>query len=103
MADATSNNAQTAAGTTQATATAALADHVSAPTVTAGAGVILKPGNAGEIRSVTNADQSNWLLVYPPVGAAFNGITANLPLTLPSAKAALFIFTSPTTIMAIFS
>lgn len=99
----TSNSAQPTAGTTQATASSCLADHVSVPTVTAGAGVILTPGNGGDIRTVTNADQDSELLVYPPSGAAFNGITADLPLTLPSAKAALFVFTSPTTIMAIFS
>ncbi len=99
----TFNPAQPTAGTTQATASVALADHVSVPTVTSGAGVILLPGNGGDIRSVLNADQSTQLLVYPPVGSQFNGITVNLPLTLPPAKGALFVFTSPTTIMAIFS
>lgn len=99
----TSNTAQPSAGTTQATASACLADHVSVPTVSAGAGVILGAGNASDLRSVTNASQTTQLLVYPPVGSQFNGITANLPLTLPPAKGALFIFTSPTTIMAIFS
>jgi hypothetical protein len=99
----TCNNAQTTAGTTQATAAACLADHVSVPTVTSGQGVILTPGNGGDIRSVTNADQDTWLAVYPPVGSQFNGVTENDPLTLPPGKAALFVFTSPTTIMAVFS
>lgn len=99
----TFNAAQPTAGTTQATASSCLADHVNVPTVGAGEGVILTPGNGSDIRTVTNADQSNELLVYPPVGAQFNGITANLPLTLPRAKAGLFVFTSPTTIMAVFS
>lgn len=99
----TSNSAQPTAGTTQATASVCLADHVSVPTVGSAQGVILTPGNGGDIRSVTNADQDTWLTVYPPVGSQFNGITANDPLTLPPGKAALFIFTSPTTIMAIFS
>ncbi len=99
----TFNNAQPAAGTTQATASPALADHVSVPTVTAGAGVILTAGNGSDIKSVTNADQVTQLLVYPPFGSQFNGVTVNLPLTLPPAKGALFVFTSPTTIMAIFS
>jgi hypothetical protein len=99
----TSNSAQPTSGTTQATASSCLADHVSVPTVGSGEGVILTPGNAGDFRSVTNADQDSELLVYPPSGSAFNGITADLPLTLPRAKAALFVFTSPTTIMAIFS
>ncbi len=99
----TSNAAQPTDGTTQATASPCLADHVSTPTVTSGAGVIITPGNGGDIRSVTNADQDTWLTVYPPVGSQFNGITANDPLTLPPGKAGLFVFTSPTTIMAIFS
>lgn len=99
----TSNSAQPTAGTTQATASSCLADHVSVPTVGASQGVILTPGNGGDIRTVTNADQTTQLLVYPPIGSQFNGITVNLPLTLPPAKAGLFVFTSPTTIMAIFS
>jgi hypothetical protein len=99
----TFNAAQTSSGTTQATAASCLADHVSVPTVGSGEGVILTPGNGSDIRSVTNASQTTWLTVYPPVGSQFNGITANDPLTLPPGKAALFVFTSPTTIMAIFS
>jgi hypothetical protein len=99
----TSNNAQPTAGTTQATASPTLADHVSVPTVTAGSGIILTPGNVSDLRSAVNADQTNQLLVYPPVGSQFNGITVNLPLTLPPAKAAVFVFTAPTTIMVISS
>lgn len=99
----TSNAAQPTAGASQATASPTLADHVSVPTVGAGEGVILTPGNAGEIRTVANADQDSELLVYPPVGAQFNGAAVNIPLNLPRATAVLFVFTSPTTIMAIFS
>lgn len=99
----TFNNAQPTAGTTQATASPALAAHVSVPTVGSGQGVILNPGNGADIRSVANADQSTALLVYPPVGSQFNGIAVNLPLTLPPARAAIFIFTSPTTILTVFS
>jgi hypothetical protein len=100
---ANSNSAQPTAGSTQATAALALATHVSVPTVGSGEGVILKPGNASDIRSVTNADQDTWLTVYPPVGSQFNGFDANDPLILPPGKASLFVFTSPTTIMAVFS
>lgn len=99
----TFNNAQPTAGTTQATASSCLAEHVSVPTVVAGEGVILTPGNGSDIRSVANASQTVSLLVYPPVGSQFNGITENLPLTLPPAKAAIFVFTSPTTILTVFS
>jgi hypothetical protein len=97
------NSAQPTAGTTQATASPTLANHVSVPTVGAGEGVILSPGNGGDIRSVANADQDSELLVYPPVDAQFNGYTANIPLNLPRATAAFFAFTSPTTITVIFS
>jgi hypothetical protein len=99
----TFNAAQPAAGTTQATASSCLADHVNVPTVVAGEGVILTPGNGSDLRSVANGSQTVSLLVYPPVGSQFNGITANLPLTLPPAKGALFVFTSPTTILTVFS
>ncbi len=98
-----SNSAQPTAGTTQATASSTLADHVTVPTVGAGEGVILTPGNASDIRTVANDDQDSELLVYPPVGSQFNGYTVNIPLNLPRATAALFVFTSPTKIMAIFS
>ncbi len=49
----TTNSAQPTAGATQAAASSCLADHVSVPTVGAGEGVILTPGNGGDIRSVT--------------------------------------------------
>lgn len=97
------NSAQPTAGTSQATASPTLAAHVSVPTVGAGEGVILTPGNAGEVRSVANADQGSELLVYPPVGAQFNGVAVNIPLNLPRATSAFFAFTSPTTITVIFS
>lgn len=99
----TYNSAQSTAGTTQATAATTLADHVSIPIVGSGEGVIMHAGNGGEIRSVSNADQDSELLVYPPVGSQFTGYTVDIPLNLPRATAALFVFTSPTTIMAIFS
>jgi hypothetical protein len=99
----TSNSAQPTAGSTQATASPCLADHVSVPTVGDGEGVILTPGNGSDIRSVVNADQDSELLVYPPVGAQFNGSDANTPLNLPRARAAIFVFTSPTTILTVFS
>lgn len=96
------NAAQTAAGTTQATATALLADHVSVPSVASGAGVILNPANGGEVFSVANGDATDPLLIYPPVGSSFNGTTVNTALTLPAGRAALFIFISPTVINAVY-
>jgi hypothetical protein len=83
--------AQTAAGSTQADATAAFADHVQIPTASAGQGVILKPGNTQDFRSVCNASSVS-LYIYPPYGAAFNGRAANAPIDLPPGAAALFFF-----------
>lgn len=97
------NLAQTTAGTTQATAAAMLADHVSVPSALEGSGLALIPGNASDWFTVANAAASAGFFVYPPSGASFNGKAADAPLTLPAGMAALFIYTSPTTIMCIFS
>lgn len=95
------NAAQTAAGTTQADATSMIADHVHVPTVTAGTGIILKAGNSLDIRSVSNGDITNNLFVYPPVGASFNGFSANTAVDLSTRSAALFIFLTSTNISVI--
>lgn len=94
--------AQTVNGTTQATATVMTADHVHVASVAANAGIILKAANGGEMFSVANGDASDSLLIYPPVGAAFNGVAANTALTLPAQRAAVFFFVSPTKINAIY-
>lgn len=91
---------QAAAGTTQATANTTLADHVMVTTVTAGAGVILHAGNADEERSVVNATSTDGLMVYPPVGGAFNGAAANAALELPARSGARFRFYNALTIAA---
>lgn len=96
------DDTQTSAGTTQATATTCVSDHVSVASVTSGTGVILKPANGGEAFSVANGDANNDLLIYPPVGAGINGSTANTALTLPARRAAFFVFISPTKINAIY-
>jgi len=98
----TSNVAQPSAGTTQATASVCVADHVLVPSVAAGEGVILNPGNGAEIRTIANGDATDSLLVYPPVGSSFNGTTANTALTLPAGRAAFFVFITPTQINATF-
>jgi hypothetical protein len=97
------NTAQATAGTTQATAAPMIGDHVTVPDATEGQGVILPPANASDWFTVANADATDGFLVYPPAGASFNGKTTNAPLTLPAGAAALFIYTSPTTIICIFS
>jgi len=96
------NAAQTAAGTTQATAAVCVADHVTVTAVAAGDGVILKPANGGDLFCVANGDSTDSLLIYPPVGSSFNGTAANTALTLPAGRGALFIFITPTQINAIF-
>lgn len=98
-----SNPAQTTAGTTQATAAPMLADHVSVASAVEGSGLILPDANASDMFTVANKDQLNGFFVYPPVGASFNGLTANLPLALAPACAAFFIFASPTDVICIFS
>lgn len=98
-----SSETQTTAGSTQATAAQMVADHVSVPNAGSGEGVILPAANASDWFTCTNADQTDGFFLYPPSGAAFNGETADAPLTMPPGSAALFVFTSPTKIIAIFS
>ena len=93
----------TAAGTTAATATTLTADNVWVDVVTStNNGVILKAFSAGETKSVINADSTDDLNVYPPSGASFNGETADLPVVLPSGRAAWFLSLTPTKIAAFF-
>lgn len=97
------NDAQSAAGTTQATATTLTADNNWVATVTASAnGVILKERPPGSFMSVTNADTADNLNVYPWSGANFNGATANLPVTLAPNKSAWFFVHTQTKISASF-
>lgn len=98
-----SSTAQTTAGTTQATAQPMIADHVSVPAAGNAQGVILPPANASDWFTAANEDTADSFFMYPPVGSSFNGKTVNEPLTMPPASAALFVFTSPTKIIAIFS
>lgn len=94
---------QTTAGTTQATAAPMVADHVSVTDTVNGAGLILPAANASDWFTACNEDTADSFLIYPPVGSAFNGKTVDTPLTMPPGAAALFVFTSPTKIIAIFS
>lgn len=93
----------TAAGTTQATATTLPANHCLVTTVTDAAnGVILKALAPGEVFSVANGDAGQTLKVYPPSGAAFNGMTANDPINLPVGFGAFGRFVSNTVILVTF-
>lgn len=92
---------QSAAGTTQATATALTADHSWIATCANNAGVILTERPLRSIMSVTNATTNN-LNVYPWVGASLNGATANLPLTLSPNMSGWFFVVSQTKVSANF-
>lgn len=93
---------QSAAGTTQGTATTCNADHNWVGTVTANSGVILKQKEPNTIMSVFNADSTNALYVYPWVGAQFNNGSANAGLLIPAGRGALFFIISSTKIGAIY-
>lgn len=94
------NEGQGVAGSTQATATQALAEHVQVTAATANQGVILQPGNAMEMRTVANATAAA-IRVYPPVGASFNGLAANTHVTLAANTAGMFFFVTSTKINAV--
>lgn len=95
------NAVQTSAGTTSTDAAELVADHVWLASVASGSGVRLKPADSG-IVTVTNADATNALKVYPPSGASLNGVTADLPLLLPPQRSALLVYVTPTKVTAIF-
>lgn len=89
-----------AAGTNQATATEVTAYHCYVTTVAAGSGIVLLKRAPGSEYSVANAG-ANALLVYPWSGAAFNGATADLPLSIPVNGAAWFKVISATKIICV--
>lgn len=91
---------QTVAGSTQATASPALAEHVQIGSASANQGVILQPGNALDVRSVGNGSGAS-IRVYPPVGASFNGLSANTHVTLAANTAGFFVFVESNKINAI--
>lgn len=76
-----------AAGNSQATATALTADCAVVSTVSASQGVII-PNRPG-FGAVANTSGTN-LAVYPPVGSNFNGGTTNAALTLLAGKTLIY-------------
>ncbi len=91
-----------AAGTTQATATALTNALNGVTTVGAGAGVVLYAGSAGDCQIVYNGG-ANPLKIYPPSGATINQLAANAPMTLAIHTACEFWFLSSTAIFGILS
>ena len=76
-----SNNAVTAAGSTQGTATAITTDVSVITSAAAGTGVIMPMAVGGKCAVVINR-AANAILVYPATGHYFDGYSANAPLTI---------------------
>ena len=89
-----------AAGTTQGDAAAVTAYHCYVTTVAAGSGVVLLQRAPGSEYSLCNAG-ANALLVYPWSGASLNGVTANLPISIPVNGAAWFKVISSTKLICV--
>lgn len=93
--------AQSAAGTTQATAAPIRAGVSMFGTVAAGAGAVF--ANEGAARKVVFNGGANALLVYPPVGGAINGAAANAGFSVGAGKGAMFITSDGVTWVALLS
>lgn len=88
------NLAVTAAGGTQATATAiGAAFNIITTCTEAASGVILPVYDIGDSIIICNATSAN-ARVYPPVGGAFSGGTANQPYTMAPNSTEEFFQTS---------
>ncbi len=93
-------NTLAAAGTTQATAAAMNADMVM---VTSGTGGVILPAlDVGQEVVVCNGVSTLDLNVYPISGGKINNATADLPLVLPSNKAARFKAVTALDVIAFF-
>jgi hypothetical protein len=93
------------AGTTQADAALVKSKHALVASFTAGAGVKLQELMSAQFEwgTIFNGDSADAVLVYPWLGAAFNGRTANDPLTLPAGKGAMWVYLNATTLGVIYS
>lgn len=81
----------TAAGTTQATATAIAAVTTFITTATEGQGAILPASmNSGDQATVGNATTVS-VYVYPPTGGKINNATANIPMMIAPSTAVTFV------------
>ena len=83
------NASVSAAGTTQATATAIGAANFMVTTAAAGSGVILPQGQPGDEIDGFNGT-SNSFYVYPPTGAKFNNLSTNGGILLGPGTSATF-------------
>lgn len=92
----THNAAVSAAGTTQATATALPADINYCTTVGANSGVIIPPSNPGDSGVVRNGQAVNALSLYPPVGGTINELSQNAAYSVAAPATAMWYCVSPT-------
>lgn len=83
-------NTLTAAGTMQADAALINADMVMVDSAANGSGVILDDMDRGGEVVIINGVANVEIKVYPKVGGKINNMTANLPVILPSNRAARF-------------
>lgn len=93
-----------AAGATQAAATALNAAFNVVTTCTLGADGVLISSSAepGDEVTVINNTTTTSLYVYPPVGGALNGGTANVPVAIAPGRFGLFKYVSTVNLAAIF-
>ncbi len=88
--------AVSAAGTTQGTATALIAQYNVVTTAAAGTGVALPtPTIASTSITITN-EGANPILVYPASGGTIDGLSANVAVTLPVGTSATYSASSTT-------
>ena len=92
-----------AAGTTQATATALNFADNEVTTVAAGAGVVLYASIVpGDSQTVFNAG-ANALKIYPPLGMNINALQTNAPMLLATNTGCIFKCITSTRIFGILS
>lgn len=83
-------SAVSAAGTTQATATALNAGNNVITTCASGAGVVLPSCEVADEIFVWNGQGTNTLLVYPDSGSTINQLSANTPGNIAPYSGAIF-------------
>lgn len=89
------NLTMTAAGTTQATATAINTSNVYVATAASGTGLILPSAQQGDWLVIYNGG-ANAVTVYPPVGAKINSLTTNGGASLGTNTACIYFCFSAT-------
>lgn len=92
-----------AAGTTQATATALTADVNLVSTAAASSGVQLYNGSISDSMWVYNDNSGNTFIVYPPTLGQFNQLAVNSGVNLANNTNALFLKVTATRWLVILS